>query len=482
MILIRHIILIIVSSASLFANSFGYLRVVEASFCMDECAQYMLQSENGDFITFLANTNNIDLAQYIDRYVEVLDGGEFQCIECSAMIIGSIYISDACDYPVQCFADPCEVADECQLNTPVECVSNYCDGCYADFYDLDGNLVDCYNTLDCTDLFGISFGMCDMWLGIAYVDGECQGLSGCGWEVGGVDYSDAFFDSIAECQSTCIDNQLTCYEIESQYNELHLGEYITCMEDSDCTAIWGDCSVGLGGCHYSVNDIFDYNQSSDLVEQWVDNECMEWVCDCLPLPNPICVENQCDLTYCDAPDPSGCYSSGCNDGYECIDFGNQVYDGFCVPSSCVCNEDNLYEAYWSCTEDCNGGTCVPEEPQPGDLCVFDYNLPGLHWPGFVDCNGECLEYGYYDWLGDGWCDDGWGYSFNCEALDFDNGDCINNCNSGDVNADGIINILDIVLIVDCILDDNTCLCSDINNDGITNVLDIIIIINIILNP
>ena len=33
-----------------------------------------------------------------------------------------------------------------------------------------------------------------------------------------------------------------------------------------------------------------------------------------------------------------------------------------------------------------------------------------------------MDYMYYIWIGDGWCDDGWGYSFNCEALDFDGGD------------------------------------------------------------
>ena len=106
----------------------------------------------------------------------------------------------------------------------------------------------------------------------------------------------------------------------------------------------------------------------------------------------------------------------------------------------------------------------------------------MHWPGFVDCNGECLQYGYYDWVGDGWCDDGWGYSFNCEALDFDNGDCDNSCNSGDVNNDGSLDILDIIFMVDCILDSsNTCNCSDVNQDGLLNVMDIIMVVNLILD-
>ena len=43
-------------------NSFGYLKVVEASFCMDECAQYFLEEESGDFTGFFANQNNLDLS------------------------------------------------------------------------------------------------------------------------------------------------------------------------------------------------------------------------------------------------------------------------------------------------------------------------------------------------------------------------------------------------------------------------------------
>ena len=92
--IIRHITVISsILSNFIFANDFGYLRQVEASFCMDDCSQYMLEEENGSFTTFLANIHNIDLSYYIDRYVEIQSGGEYQCIECTAMIIESIAIS-----------------------------------------------------------------------------------------------------------------------------------------------------------------------------------------------------------------------------------------------------------------------------------------------------------------------------------------------------------------------------------------------------
>ena len=51
---------------------------------------------------------------------------------------------------------------------------------------------------------------------------------------------------------------------------------------------------------------------------------------------------------------------------------------------------------------------------------------------------------------------------------------------GDINSDGFINIQDIVVLINCILDNNCDECSDISNDGIINILDVVHIINIIL--
>jgi hypothetical protein len=54
---------------------------------------------------------------------------------------------------------------------------------------------------------------------------------------------------------------------------------------------------------------------------------------------------------------------------------------------------------------------------------------------------------------------------------------------GDVNSDGNLDVLDIVLLVNCIVNNtpDECPCSDANNDGNLNVLDIINIVNMILN-
>jgi hypothetical protein len=51
---------------------------------------------------------------------------------------------------------------------------------------------------------------------------------------------------------------------------------------------------------------------------------------------------------------------------------------------------------------------------------------------------------------------------------------------GDVNHDGVINVIDIVLIVGYILDMSYIIEADLNEDGTVNILDIVILTTIIL--
>jgi hypothetical protein len=69
-----------------------------------------------------------------------------------------------------------------------------------------------------------------------------------------------------------------------------------------------------------------------------------------------------------------------------------------------------------------------------------------------------------------------GYDLTC--YDCDGGDCPETdpeyeetddcCSPGDFNCDYSINVLDIVSIVDCILNDTDCPCGDLNGDGSVN--------------
>ena len=60
-------------------------------------------------------------------------------------------------------------------------------------------------------------------------------------------------------------------------------------------------------------------------------------------------------------------------------------------------------------------------------------------------------------------------------------DICQECQTGDVNEDDIINIIDILNVVNVVLENEFLYCADLNEDGIINVIDIISIVNIILN-
>ena len=179
----------------------GYVRFSESSFCMDNCSIYYLENENGEFLTNVTQLDSIEvLNDYINRFVDI-EGDTVQCVECEAINVTSIAISDDCQMPVDCFADPCEVS-ECISYPDAECVANYCEGCWADYY-LNGELITCDLTMDCVDLTGIDFGLCTMALGIGWVNDNCETVSGCDWVADSVDYTAAFFNSMDDCIEAC---------------------------------------------------------------------------------------------------------------------------------------------------------------------------------------------------------------------------------------------------------------------------------------
>jgi hypothetical protein len=149
---------------------------------------------------------------------------------------------------------------------------------------------------------------------------------------------------------------MTCNEIEEFYDSLHTGQYATCEFDNDCISVWGHCDVGLGGCHYSVNEeSYPEVEINNLVGDWLDGDCMEWVCDCSAEPYAQCLDGTCTSAYCMSENPAGCFQTGCDEGYECV-----VLEQECVPSSCFC--DGFY-GDWFCTEDCGGGACYSTQKQ-----------------------------------------------------------------------------------------------------------------------
>jgi hypothetical protein len=180
----------------------GYVRYTETSFCMDSCSIYFLENEYGEFLSWITHLDDVGmLNDYNDRFVDI-EGDTVQCVECEAINVSSIAISDECQMQVNCFADPCLVS-ECSSDPDAECVANYCGGCWADYY-LNGELIYCDSSTDCFDLTGIDFGLCEMALGIGWVNDSCVYVSGCDFVADSVDYTDAFFNSMDDCIQSCI--------------------------------------------------------------------------------------------------------------------------------------------------------------------------------------------------------------------------------------------------------------------------------------
>ena len=181
------------------STNIGYLRQTEVSFCMDDCGMYHLESENGEFLYNVSNQNNIPNFEYfLDRFVEI-EGDTVQCVECSAVNINSIFLSNECEQPVSCFVEPCTVSN-CTSSDNAECYDNYCGGCYADYFYED-ELFICENPGSMNDLTNVNFGECEMVLGYGWRNNHCSLISGCGFIIDDVNYSDFIYSSLFDCIS-----------------------------------------------------------------------------------------------------------------------------------------------------------------------------------------------------------------------------------------------------------------------------------------
>lgn len=124
---------------------------------------------------------------------------------------------------------------------------------------------------------------------------------------------------------------------------------------------------------------------------------------------------------------------------------------------------------------------IKPQNQRSDACDEGY-------ADYCSGDGDCCP---NSWIGDGFpdCEDQF-YDYDLTCYDCDGGDCPETdpgcsepndcCSPGDYNCDYSINVLDIVAIVNCILDDADCTCGDLSGDDTVNVLDIVQLVNMIL--
>lgn len=164
---------------------------------------------------------------------------------------------------VACFVDPCEGATAC--DEAVECVSNYCGGCRAEFYDPNGSAVcqdaiclseaDCGAGQWCRPLEGSTESAC-----VAYQsEGEyCGGFTPiwaeelCDPELVCTDVPAYIADAPGKCRQSCNGNP-DCDEAEycSTQADVCRGDG-ACFTDHDCEAGGNDyirpLCVGYGVC------------------------------------------------------------------------------------------------------------------------------------------------------------------------------------------------------------------------------------------
>ncbi len=173
--------------------------------------------------------------------------------------------------------------------------------------------------------------------------------------------------------------------------------------------------------------------------------------------------------------------------------------GYCGDGYCIDGEDYSFCSS-DCEPTCGDGVCsLYEAAETAENCPSDCSIFGCG--DFICSEGEtpsnCPYDCFYPFCGDGNCDVDENESnclIDCQAIlgctdpnannynenaNTDDGSCEYQ-DLGDINGDGLINILDILNLVNIILDGEYSYYADVNEDGLNNILDILGIVNMIL--
>lgn len=201
-------------------------------------------------------------------------------------------------------------------------------------------------SVQCQDLAGVDFGLCDMALGIAFINGSCVSVSGCGWVVDEVDYSPFFFQNMEDCEVSCGvgggDSCINQWQIEQGFTVDCLGIYdpvcgcdgVTYANGCEAYFYGGVVTYGLGSC-----DSLPDPENCQVIPMYVDfGECE------MPLGYVRREGTMCEFI-------SGCDYIG-NNGYDYSEFffeSSYACNSFCLGSIVIeCIDSTLIDLMVMC--------------------------------------------------------------------------------------------------------------------------------------
>jgi hypothetical protein len=303
-------------------------------------------------------------------------------------------------------------------------------------------------------------------------------------------------DGFVDCEDQTFGCDLTCYDNDGGDCGFVCGDGICDYEqyenENNCPE---DCGTS-GTCEACEFDYTSYG-SECCDSAWYEYQiiCEElevtygWDCSGCLCPGDVglvCGDGACEEgeTYNTCPED-------CSDGpHECEE--KYVFDcsgdGDCCPESWIGDgfedcEDQAYGCDLTCYDN-DGGDCGgrAERNKSEHIKLIkkhvnireDRIIPGYF--SYRDVRNDCPIIGP-DVGCDGVCFSGMEYD-ECDVCGGDGSNC---GLSGDLNSDGLINVLDVVVLVNIVLGYGEPVdAGDLNDDGLINVLDVVVLVNIIL--
>lgn len=250
---------------------------------------------NGDCVAISGCSSIIDDVDYQEYFFDTISDCETQC---SIGCLDLLYIDFG---PCEAVLGYGSINGECIIISGCSTVVNGFDFAPYIYSSSAACTLNCGPI--CMDLYGIDFGLCDFFMGYATINGECISLSGCGPEVDGIDYSAFIYETTAECESNC---QETCLDlINLDFGECTTPLGITII-NGECAMVSG-CSYEVNGIDYE-NFFFEsfeeceencfLNDTLCVIPELIDSSM-----GCLTIFEPVCgcdgitYSNSCYATY-----------------------------------------------------------------------------------------------------------------------------------------------------------------------------------------